>query len=102
MAPTLLIKVCYSLNALILFGVSREIPHIVPKCPPDVSSWQLFVTLCEGPWLAEVLLTLSGLHPQDVEAGSEATGDNDVADLDEADPLVILNQNYAQHSLESK
>ena len=47
-------------------------------------------------------MTLSGLHPQDVEAGSEATGDNDVADLDEADPLVILNQNYAQHSLESK
>ena len=47
-------------------------------------------------------MTLSSLHPQDVEAGSEATGDGDVADLDEAAPLVILDQNSAQHSLENK
>ena len=35
-------------------------------------------------------------------AGSEATGDGDVTNLDEAAPLVILDQNSAQHSLENK
>ena len=38
-------------------------------------------------------------HANDVEAGGEATGDSDVANLDQAAPLVILNQNPAQHCL---
>ena len=38
-------------------------------------------------------------HAHDVEAGGEATGDSDVANLDQTAPLVILNQNPAQHGL---
>ena len=38
-------------------------------------------------------------HAHDVEAGGEATGDSDVANLDQATPLVILNQNPTQHGL---
>ena len=38
-------------------------------------------------------------HAHDVEAGGEATGDSDVANLDQATPLIVLNQNPAQHGL---
>ena len=38
-------------------------------------------------------------HAHDVEARGEAAGDSDVANLDQTAPLVILNQNPAQHGL---
>lgn len=78
---------------VIPLNVQNEVPVDIPLMSPDDS-------LSEDSWLAEVLLTLTSLHPQDVEAGSEATGDGDVTDLDKAAPLVILDQNSAQHSLE--
>ena len=59
-------------------------------------------TLTAALWCltTEVLLTLSGPHAQHVEPGGEATGDGEVANLDKAAPLVILDYNSAHHSLE--
>ena len=48
----------------------------------------------------EVLLALSSPHAQHVEPGGEATGHGEVANLDKAAPLVILDYNSAHHSLE--
>ena len=46
-----------------------------------------------------VLPDCVALHAHDVEAGGEATGDSDVANLDQTAPLLVLNQNSAQHGL---
>ena len=48
----------------------------------------------------EILRSLSSPHAQHVEPGGEAAGHGEVANLDEAAPLVILDQNSAHHSLE--